>query len=172
MQTVDMLDRESFSEMMRLSHRELLVYARTLTREDVMSRDIVQDSYLAAWKSMEKFDVSRDFSTWMRGIVRNKWREALRKNKRLVALDDMMLESLEVEMLRWDEMRKDGGPSIFMKLEECVSKLSQSLLGAVRSYYYDGRNTDESAAALNIKGSAFRKRLERARELLRQCVEK
>ena len=169
-QHTKMLDRKSFGQLTRETHRELLLYARSLTREDVRSRDIVQDSFLAAWKSMDKFDVSRDFRTWMRGIVRNKWCEALRANKRLISLDDDVLEGMEGEMLKWQEMRQDGGPGIFLKLEACLAKLPEGLLQAVKSFYYEGNNTDEAAAHFKIKGAAFRKRLERERENLRHCV--
>ena len=171
-QNQEMIDRIKFSELAREHHRDLLAYARAITKEDTLSRDIVQDSFVVAWANKDKFDVTRDFPSWMRGIVRNKWRESLRKNKRLVPMEDEMLDSIEGQMREWQAERQDGGPSIFIKLENCLSKLPETVAGAVRSFYYDGSNTEESATELKISGASLRKRLERARSQLKECVSK
>ena len=169
-QNQEMIEREKFSELAREFHGEFLIYARSLTREENTSRDIVQDSFVAAWRNKDKFDVTRDFGSWMRGIIRNKWREFLRKNKREVSLDDEVLESVEAEMRDWQSMRTDGGPSVFMKLEDCLTKLPDTLLLAVKSFYYEGNSTDEAAEGLSIGGATLRKRLQRARVSLNECV--
>ncbi len=169
-QNQEMIEREKFSNLAREFHGEFLIYARSLTRDESMSRDIVQDSFVAAWRNKDKFDVTRDFGSWMRGIIRNKWREFLRKHKREVSLDEDVLESVEGEMRDWQSMRTDGGPSVFMKLEECMSKLPETLLLAVKSFYYEGNSTDEAADGLSIGGATLRKRLQRARISLKECV--
>lgn len=163
--------QETFAGLARLHHRELLVYARALTREDHQSRDIVQESFVTAWENMERFDVTRDFGSWLRGIVRNKWRETMRRNNKQIALEDDALESMEAEMLTWQELRQDGGPGVFIRLEDCVGKLPEALVGAVKSFYYEGCSTDEAAEQLDIGGATLRKRLERARQALRQCLQ-
>ena len=163
--------QETFADLARTHHRELLVYARALTREDHQSRDIVQESFVTAWENMERFDVTRDFGSWLRGIVRNKWRETMRRNNKQIALEDDALESMEAEMLTWQELRQDGGPGVFIRLEDCVGKLPEALVGAVKSFYYEGCSTDEAAEQLDIGGATLRKRLERARQALRQCLQ-
>lgn len=166
------MEREEFSELVRIHHSELLVYARAMTKEDATSRDIVQDSFVSAWRNKDKFDITRDFATWMRGIVRNKWRESLRKNKRLVPLEDDVLESIDAEMGSWQSARNDGGPSVFLKLEQCLAKLPASMLEAVKSFYYEGNSSDEVANLLNVGSATVRKRLERARSGLKECLNK
>ena len=163
--------QEAFADLARTHHRELLVYARALTREDHQSRDIVQESFVTAWENMERFDVTRDFGSWLRGILRNKWRETMRRNNKQIALEDDALESMEAEMLTWQELRQDGGPGVFIRLEDCVGKLPEALVGAVKSFYYEGCSTDEAAEQLDIGGATLRKRLERARQALRQCLQ-
>lgn len=125
---------------------------------------------MTAWENMERFDVTRDFGSWMRGIVRNKWREQMRRNKKEIALEDDALEAIEAEMLGWQELRQDGGPTVFLRLESCLAKLPEALKGAVQSFYYEGKNSAESAAELEVEGSTLRKRLERARQALKQCL--
>lgn len=168
---IDENKQETFAALARANHRELLVYARALTRETHQSRDIVQDSLVTAWENQDRFDVTRDFGSWLRGIIRNKWRETMRRNNKQVAIEDEVLESMEAEMLTWQELRQDGGPGVFVQLESCVEKLPESLLGVVKCFYYEGQSTQEAAEELEIGGATVRKRLERAREALRQCLQ-
>lgn len=158
--------------MAREQHRELLIYARVLTRNEEQSRDLVQDSFVAAWQHMDRFDVSKDVGPWLRGILRNKWKEFLRKASRQVALDDDGLEALESEMLGWQELRRDGGPGVFVKLEGCLEKLPEGLSAPVQQFYYEEMNSEEAAESLEIASGTLRKRLERARQALRDCLAK
>jgi|TARA_B110000908_G_scaffold147941_1_gene180056 RNA polymerase sigma factor (sigma-70 family) len=162
-------DRKSFAILVKEHHRGLLAYARALTKEDHTSRDIVQDAFVVAWRNLETFDVTRDFGSWMRGIIRNKWRESIRKNSRQVALDDETLECLEADAKHWDGLRDQGG--VFTRLELCLKKLPESLADAVKAFYYDGYSGEEAASALNVQSATLRKRLERARGGLRDCLQ-
>ena len=93
-----------FSDLVRAHHRELLVYATALTRDTATARDIVQDAFIVAYEKREVFDVTRDFATWMRGIVRNKWREWLRKNRRY-DLGDHELARMDADIAAWQSSR-------------------------------------------------------------------
>ncbi|MEZ5432741.1 MAG: sigma factor [Verrucomicrobiales bacterium] len=99
---LDPTDPVQFSQLVRLHHRELLVYARALCRDEHTARDIVQDSFVVAYDKVRAFDVTRDFGAWMRGIVRNKWREWVRSN-RFVELPDVELASIDRDVAHWQE---------------------------------------------------------------------
>ena len=163
------MSRKSFAILVREHHRGLLAYARGLTKEEHTSRDIVQDAFVAAWRNLDTFDVTRDFGSWMRGIVRNKWRESLRKNSREVSLEDEVLECLEADASQWDSLRDQGG--VFARLELCLKKLPENLSEAVKAFYYDGYSGEEAASVLSVQGATLRKRLERARGSLRDCLQ-
>lgn len=163
------IDRKSFSILVKEHHRSLLAYATALTKESHTSRDIVQDAFVVAWNNLDTFDVTRNFGSWMRGIVRNKWRESLRKNSRQIALDEETLECLEADAREWDVLPDQGG--VFAKLEGCLKKLPDRLSEAVKAFYYEGHSGDEAAAALDLQSATLRKRLERARSGLRECLQ-
>jgi len=164
----DAVCRRSFSILVREHHRGLLAYARALTGEEHTSRDIVQDAFVVAWRNLGTFDITRDFGSWMRGIVRNKWRESLRKNSRQVVLGDEVLELMETELKPWSAIDDEGG--MFARLESCLKKLPDTLSDAVKSFYYDDNSGEEAAEALQVQSATLRKRLERARASLRECL--
>ena len=69
------MDAGGFEELVRLHHRRLLAYALALTRSPHAAEDLVQDALLIAHRDLAKFDSTRDFGAWVRGIVRMKYLE-------------------------------------------------------------------------------------------------
>lgn len=159
-----------FTALVERHHRDLLVYAVALTRNDATARDIVQESFIIAYEKIDLFDVTRDFATWMRGIVRNKWREWLRKNKRY-DLNDNELARIDADMALWQNRRVQEDNSLFDALEQCLDRLPENLRTVVDAFYYEGRSGDEVAELLQVAPAAVRKRLQRARTLLKQCLD-
>lgn len=162
---------EDFTSLVHTHHRDLLVYAVSLTRDTATARDIVQEAFIVAYEKREVFDVTRDFSTWMRGIVRNKWREWLRKNRRY-DLSDNELARIDLDVAAWQAVRRNDENSLFDSLEQCLELLPANLRETVNAYYYEGRNGDEVADVLHVAPAAIRKRLQRARSLLKQCLDR
>ncbi|MBK1881159.1 sigma-70 family RNA polymerase sigma factor [Luteolibacter pohnpeiensis] len=164
------MDRSRFSELIRDHHQPLIAYARVLCGHPDRAREIVQDSFVAAWQSIGKFDITRDFGSWLRGIVRNKWREDCRRHRREVPLEEPELVGLEEVIRQW--CAESGESGLLGRLHDCRAKLPETLSSAVQAYYDDSNSDGESAAAaIGIPAATFRKRLERARTALRQCLE-
>jgi len=164
------MNHTSFSQLIDEHHRPLMAYARVLTMGNhEHAKDVVQDSLLAAWKAIGRFDVSRDFGSWLRGIVRNKWREHCRRNNWEVSLEEAELEDLEASIREWTG--EEGQSSLLEKLGECRKKLPETLGVAVDAYYGAEHDGHDAAKLLEINTTTLRKRLERARIVLRQCLE-
>lgn len=165
-------DRVAFSILVRQHHRQFLAYARALVRDDATSRDLTQDALVIAFKSLARFDVTRNFPSWVRGIIRNRWREMARERK-LETMDESMLEALEAQHNVWQDAaeRSGSGNAVFIALEDCLTKLPESLKSTVETFYFQEKSGTETAATLGASEVSIRKRLERARALLRQCIE-
>ena len=163
-QSIDPTPRQTFSVLAREHHRMALLYARTLAGEEHTARDLAQDAFLLAWQNWAKFDITRDFASWLRGIIRNKWREHCRKNSRVSHWNEEALSELENTM---QSMPETG---FFDELKDCLDKLPETLLSPVLSYYYQSLSTAETAEQLNTSEAATRKRLQRARTALKTCL--
>lgn len=168
---LDPRNDDDFTELVKQHHRELLVYARALTREEATARDIVQEAFIAAYDKIKTFDVTRDFATWMRGIVRNKWREWLRKNKRY-ALTENEIAQIDADVAAWQSVKAENESDLFESLRDCLHRLPENLDEAIRACYFEGRTGEEAAAHLGIAPAAVRKRLQRARVLLKECLDR
>jgi len=164
-------DRSAFAILAREHHRNLLVYARALCRDESTAADLVQEAFLAAWQGLGRFDTTSDFAAWMRGITRNKWREHCRKHHREVDVDDATLAIWEERMAVIDQSRVDGRGEVFEQLDDCIKRLPQLMAEVVQRVYFRGEDGNSIASALGIDHSALRKRLQRARETLRKCLD-
>jgi len=153
---------------MRLHHRELLVFAGAATRDREAARDIVQEAFVSAWRSFEKYDEERDFGAWMRGIVRNKTKDWFRRQQREPIADSDLVD-IEVDIAAWQAARFDGN-NVFEVVDGCIGKLPANFSAAVRTFYFEEQSGDEAATALAISPANLRKRLERARALLHDCI--
>lgn len=143
----------------------MLVYARTLLRDEVVAREVVQDSLVAAWKGMERFDVTRDVGSWLRGIVRNKWKDVCRKEGRKREFAEEDLEYLESQMEALTER-----PQVFDDLADCRGKLPAEMNEVVRLSYDEGLKSGAVGEKLGVSSASVRKKLERARSLLKECL--
>lgn len=165
-------DRKAFAILAYEHHRGLLAYARALVGDEATSADLVQDAFVIAWRNLDRFDVTRDFGAWMRGIVRNKWREHLRRHSREVDVDEETLEAWEARFANWDASRQAGKGEVFDHLEDCLRRLPDAMQDAVRRFYYQDESGESIASSLGLGTAALRKRLQRARESLRACLER
>ncbi len=156
--------REAFSQLAKEHHQMALLYARTISGDEHTARDLTQEAFLSGWQNWARFDVTRDFGSWIRGIIRNKWREHCRKNSRLSSWDEEALSRLE------ETLQKMPPTEFFDQLKDCLDKLPETLLGPVVTHYYQDLSTAEAAKQHQTSEAAIRKRLQRAREALKACL--
>lgn len=161
------MTREDFSLLVRENHGTLMAYASMITGDASKAGDIVQDSFVIAWHNIGKFDVTRDVASWLRGIVRNKWRDVCRRSCREISMDEETLAAIEETVTEWQADR----PEIFDRLAQCRERLPAAFAESIRISYDENLNSDEAAVRLGINGATLRKRLERARTALRLCLQ-
>src|SRR5262245_9639150 len=101
------LESKGFEALVREHHRRLLAYGLALTRRSDAAEDLVQDALLVAHRDLAKFDASRDFGAWVRGIVRMKYLEWTRSH-RTECLSEAQLEELDVRHREWDQAAEEG----------------------------------------------------------------
>jgi RNA polymerase sigma-70 factor (ECF subfamily) len=163
------VDAKAFEILVRLHHRRLLAFALALTGREDVSEDLVQEAFLIAHRDLAKFDPTRDFGAWVRGIVRMKFLEWTRAT-RTQTMDAALLESIEERHRAWDRAVDDGRADALSALRGCVGKLSEALSLAVRLFYTERRPCADIAGQSGVAEPVIRKRLQRARELLADCL--
>jgi RNA polymerase sigma-70 factor (ECF subfamily) len=160
---------KAFEVLLRLHHKRLLAYAAALVRQAEVAEDLVQESFIVAWRRMGEFDTSRDFGAWLRGIIRLKYQEWAR-GRREEPLSKAALESLEDVHARWAQAAEEGRGEAFIALRGCLERLVEASRVAVSLFYLERLPCSAVAERTGSSEETVRKRLQRAREDLARCV--
>ena len=138
--------------------------ARWLVRNDQDAEDIVQDSFLKAYKAQESFRGS-DSRVWMLSIVRNTALDFLRryKTRATVSLGDQIHEpedqAADPERGLLENTRRE-------QVREAISHLEPEFREVIVLREMEGLSYKEIASVLSIPMGTVMSRLSRARNLL------
>jgi RNA polymerase sigma-70 factor (ECF subfamily) len=80
-------DRKAFGELVRLHHKRMWKVALHLLGTASEADDVVQETFLRAFRAIDRFDGRSELSTWLYRIVVNLSLNAMRSRKRNAAVD-------------------------------------------------------------------------------------
>ncbi len=75
-------DSRAFEGLVQQLGDRLWRSALVMCRDENAARDLVQETWLAAWKSLHRFDGRCQFSTWLYGILRHRYLKLVRRTTR------------------------------------------------------------------------------------------
>jgi RNA polymerase sigma-70 factor (ECF subfamily) len=148
-------------------HQALLNVACRVTNDAELSRDIVQDAYVAVLESAEKFKGASSLKTYLYRIVINRCIDARRRRTRWLSFLDAW---------RSEPARPHVEPGDRMDHQKIVRQLFDGIPDAFRIPLVlaevDGMKYDEIALTLGVSMNTVRTRIFRCREKLRQAYAK
>jgi RNA polymerase sigma-70 factor (ECF subfamily) len=163
-------DREAFDELVRRTFVDTFTLARRLTGNEEDARDVVQESYLRAWKAIGKFRGEAAFSTWLYRITANTASTHVQRRRRQRA--EPFADGFE-PVDRTAEERVSGSAEsaetlerISLALDDLPAKLRTVVV--LKDVY--GLPHEAIADELGITVSAAKVRLHRARRKLRDTL--
>ena len=165
------LEPRDFESLVRAHHRRLLAYALALTRRNDVAEDLVQEALLVAHRDLAKFDVLRDFGAWVRGIVRMKYLEWTR-SRRTEQMTEAQMDAIDAKHREWDVASAEGRGEALTALRLCREDLGDHIAETLDLFYSGQKSCAEIAAQLKTNEIVIRKRLQRAREALADCLQK
>lgn len=163
-------DQPAFEELVRRTHADTYALARRLVTDPDDARDVVQDAYLRAYRSIRKFRGDAQFTTWMHRITANCASTHLGQRRRH-RHDELDEEGIVPDQNpdRDPEARADA-TLLRDRLEVAIADLPPRLRAVVVLRDIYDLNHAEIAEQLGITESAAKVRLHRARRKLRTQV--
>ena len=165
---------DAFDELVRRTRRPAYRLARRITRNHEDADDVVQESYVKAYRALDRFDRERAFLPWFLTIVARAALSAIRQRARraTVPLDEPGPEGTTLAERIADTPVDPAHVQRLMDAEEALGKLPEEQR-AILALRVDGDLAySEIAAALDIPVGTVMSRLARAREALLAEVEK
>jgi RNA polymerase sigma-70 factor (ECF subfamily) len=162
----------SVFEILVREHADMLgAYLRTLLGSDSSLDDIFQETMLVAWRRLPDYDRSRPFAPWLRGIAQVLVLEHARKKRaRPLTADPLVLVEID---RRFEQLAGSPGDTFKEKTERiwtCVGRLPETMREAINLVYVRGLQAAAAAESLSIGREAFGKRVQRARQLIAECL--
>ncbi|HVL02208.1 MAG TPA: sigma-70 family RNA polymerase sigma factor [Dongiaceae bacterium] len=81
-------DHRAFELLVTHLHRPLVAVARAIIG-DSLAEEVVQEAWVSVYRALPDFEGRSSLKTWIYTIVGNEARTRLRKEKRIVALEDL-----------------------------------------------------------------------------------
>jgi len=128
------------------------------------AEDVVQDSFVSAFKNLDSFTYQSTFGSWLKRIVINKSINYLKlKRIPLVALDEQDYWLSEPEEI--DEEKLD-----VTKIKTAINTLPQGYQTIINLYLFEGYDHNEIGEILDISVSTSKSQYHRAKKKLVQLI--
>jgi RNA polymerase sigma-70 factor (ECF subfamily) len=167
-----MPDAHKLFEALVREHAEmLLVYLRAALGNTSDVDDLFQETMIVAWRRLDDFDQSRPFGQWLRGIAK---RLVLAHHRRRGSrpCDPVVLDQLDVRIGDLAAHPSDTWQEKLALLPTCIQLLPDHFRHAVRLRYFQQQAIGQLAESLEASEATVKKRLQRARALILDCIQK
>jgi RNA polymerase sigma-70 factor, ECF subfamily len=163
-------ERALFEVLMRRHNPRIYRAVRSVLRDEAEAEDAMQQSYLLAYSHLGEFAGASSFATWLTRIALNEALGRLRRRTRLVAVED--LETQEVEVRPANETPEDGAArrEAARLLERSIDRLPAHYRAVIVLRDLEQLSTAEAAEVLTTTEESVRIRLHRARRALRGAL--
>lgn len=157
------ISQEQFDFVYKEYAKELLQIAYGYTKNKEDSIDIMQNAYIAVLESNKRFESNEHIKYFLIRVTINESINFVKSysKKKVLCNNDIIMNIPETKK---DELPYD--------ISEIVNILPEKYKTIIVLYYYDGMKIKDITKVLKMKESAVKKRLERARNLVKEIIER
>jgi RNA polymerase sigma-70 factor (ECF subfamily) len=162
----DMANKQKRYEALVLGlHTDIFRYAYWLVKDKAVAEDIVQETFLRAWKSLDSLNDEKAAKSWLITILRREnARRFERKQFDLVDIDDVSVAD--------DEQLSNEVEIEHRELRAIMASLSEEYREPLMLQIVFGYTGDEIAEQLNLNKNTVMTRLFRARNQVKEALDK
>jgi RNA polymerase sigma-70 factor (ECF subfamily) len=156
-------DVEAFTSLLRSCENRLKNTAFTLCPEEI--EDLLQETYLAAFKSIRRFRSNSSFYTWIYRIMLNIAYKKFHKKKQK--------ETLIGKLLKKTSSHPNSSIEPHQKeiVRSAISRLPLKYKEVITLYYFEGLTLSEIAEHLKVNEGTVKSRLFNAKDALKKIIE-
>lgn len=175
-------DVDAFEVLVKKHQKKMLNIAYRMIGSYEEACEIVQDSFVSAYKAIRDFEEKARFSTWLYTIVMNLSKNRLKQLKtqlyhEQVSIDDPVLiddgnikaESVSNEPSILEQLEKK---EFQQKVQGCINSLDDEFKEVLILRDIQGFSYDEISKMLKTAEGTVKSRLFRSREALKICLKK
>jgi len=172
-------DDSAFRTIMQRHNRRLYRIARGILRNSTEAEDAVQEAYVCAFKHLVSYRGESSLATWLSRITMNEALGRLRRRRTVVDLAVLEGARGEAEIIPFPSSTANDDPERTMaqrQILQLVEQATDNLPEAYRLVFVarviEGMSVEETADLLNLRQETVKTRLHRARQLVRDQLNK
>ncbi len=160
-------DRPAFEVIVRRYKQPVFRFIRRYLGNSDDAYDLLQDTFVAAWTAVGRFDSTRPLMPWLRAIALNKCRDFSRRQtvRRLI----LSIFSTEVE-LQTPGDAADSQSERLEELDQAIAELPPFYKEPLLLTAVSGLSHHEAATMLKTTPKAIEMRIRRARQKLAKIL--
>ncbi|WP_395341679.1 sigma-70 family RNA polymerase sigma factor [Ningiella sp. W23] len=159
-----MTKQRRYEALVKALHADVFRYAVWLIRDRAIAEDVVQETFLRAWKSLDSLQDESAAKSWLITILRREnARRFERKQFDLVDIDDVSVA---------DPVATSDGNAQNRDLRRAIASLSDEYREPLVMQVIMGFSGDEIAQQLDLNKNTVMTRLFRARSQIKEIMTK
>jgi RNA polymerase sigma-70 factor, ECF subfamily len=184
-------DTAAYRSLVRRFHTSLVRFAASIIGSHAQAEEVVQDTWLAVYAGVGRFEGRSSLVTWIFSIVMNRARTRVSREGRLVGLSALMEGSNPAERgvplsefrpdghwvetpRLWDELDPErivAGRQLWDHVQRVIDRLPAGQRAVILLRDMEGRDAEETCSLLEISAENQRVLLHRARSRIRQEID-
>jgi RNA polymerase sigma factor (sigma-70 family) len=160
-------DRQAQSELYNLFASKMYALCLRYARDQDEANDMLQNGFIKVFRKCEMYEGKGSLEGWIRRVMVNTAIESLRKNK---------IQFLSTDQLTAREMEFSSTASLnhldYKDLLNIIKRLPMGYRTVFNLYAIEGYNHKEISEMLNISEGSSKSQLSRARNWLKERIQK
>jgi len=161
--------RSAYIQAVEQHYKRIYAFLYRLLQDAALAEDMTQDTFAAAWRSLDQFEGRASFATWLHKIALNTYRDYRRRERLVVipmdveataALPDPAQEL--IECLEAEELQQ--------RVQQAVAGLPEIYREVVILHCYQGLKHSEVAELLDVPMGTVQYRLHVSLDKLRTVL--
>lgn len=167
-------DASAFPLLMKSYLKPIYRFAFQYARDRASAEDIAQETFIKAWKHLDRFDREKKFKTWIFAIAKNTAYDVLKKKKAFPfsSFEDddgnNPIEAIDDESLLPDALYEKK--EIALMLEQALEKIAPNNRSILTLRYLEDFSLEEIADILGEPYNTVKSRHSRALKSLRKAI--
>ena len=164
-------DAEAFRGIVEAYSRPLWRAAFRVLGDSAAAEDAVQDAFLRAWRSLDRFDERAELSTWLYRIAINAAIDHRRERSRRESVTGALPEDFDGQVTarstEADAHRSAFGRQLIDRAQKAIAELPEAERTAILLRHFEGCSIAEIARALGAEENTAKQAVFRAVRKLR-----
>lgn len=160
-------DRKAQFQVYKLYYKAMFNTAIRIVNDSAQAEDIMQESFLEAFRQIDTYREESSFGSWLKKIVINKSIDEIRKAKDVISIDEI---DVEVADQNDDENYIQVLSTRIEEIRKAIHALPDSYRIILSLYLLEGYDHEEIAQILDISYNLSRTRYSRARKKLLELI--